>query len=64
VPVSNFFGWFFTGYIYYQRFALCRANASVAGPGRSGSASAILFYAVLWSGQHPRSQTAHDVVWW
>ncbi len=27
VPVSNFLGWFFTAYLFYQAFALyCRAN--------------------------------------
>lgn len=52
VPVSNFFGWFFTGYIYYQAFALyCRANASVAGPARQRLwLPAILFYAVCGLG--------------
>ncbi len=33
VPVSNFFGWFFTSYLYYQAFALyCRANPIPAAP--------------------------------
>jgi uncharacterized membrane protein len=35
VPVSNFFGWFFTAYLYYQAFALyCRANPIPAAPSR------------------------------
>jgi uncharacterized membrane protein len=35
VPVSNFLGWFFTAYLYYQTFALyCRTNPIPAAPSR------------------------------
>jgi len=52
VPVSNFFGWFFTAYVYYQAFALyCRANPIPAGPSRQALwLPAILFYAVCGLG--------------
>jgi uncharacterized membrane protein len=48
VPVSNFFGWFLTGYLYYQAFALyCRANPISAPPSRQRFwLPAILIYAV------------------
>jgi len=48
VPGSNFFGWFLTGYLYYQGFALyCAARKLPAGPaGRRFWAPAILLYAV------------------
>jgi uncharacterized membrane protein len=48
VPVSNFFGWFFTAFIYYLAFALyCRANPiSAAPPGQRFWLPAILLYAV------------------
>ncbi len=48
VPVSNFFGWFLTSYLYYQAFALyCRANPAAAAPSRQGFwLPAILTYAV------------------
>ena len=46
VPVSNFFGWYFTSFLFYQAFALyCRANP--AGPvpfSRSYWRAAILCY--------------------
>jgi len=52
VPVSNFFGWFLTTYVYYQAFALyCRANPIPAGPSPRGLwLPAILFYAVCGLG--------------
>ena len=52
VPVSNFFGWFLTAYLYYQAFALyCRANPIPAGPSRQQFwLPAILFYAVCGLG--------------
>ena len=52
VPVSNFFGWFFVAYIYYQAFALyCRANPVPAAPVRKRSwLPPILLYAVCASG--------------
>lgn len=63
VPVSNFFGWFFTGYIYYQAFALLQGQRKRGGAGAAAAlASGHSFLCCLWSGQHPRSQTAHDVV--
>jgi uncharacterized membrane protein len=48
VPVSNFFGWFFTAYCYYQAFALyCRANPVPAAQSRGRFwVPAILLYAV------------------
>jgi uncharacterized membrane protein len=48
VPVSNFFGWFFTAYLYYQAFALyCRANPIPAAPSRQRFwVPAIVLYAV------------------
>jgi putative membrane protein len=48
VPVSNFFGWFFTAYLYYQAFALySRANPIPAAPSRQSFwLPAIVLYAV------------------
>jgi putative membrane protein len=48
VPASNFFGWYFTSYIFYQGFALyCRANPTRPVPfSRSYWRSAILCYGV------------------
>ena len=48
VPVSNFFGWLLTAYLYYQAFALyCRANPVPAPQSRRGFwLPAILIYAV------------------
>jgi hypothetical protein len=48
VPVSNFFGWFVTGYLYYQAFALyCRAKPIPAPASRRRFwLPAILIYAV------------------
>jgi uncharacterized membrane protein len=52
VPISNFFGWFLTSYLYYQAFALyCRANPIPAGLSRQRLwLPAILFYAVCGLG--------------
>ncbi len=52
VPVSNFFGWLLTSYIYYQAFALyCRANPIPTVPsGQRLWLPAILFYAVCGLG--------------
>jgi uncharacterized membrane protein len=52
VPVSNFFGWLVTGYLYYLAFALyCRATVTrVASAPRSFWFPAILFYAVCGVG--------------
>ena len=52
VPVSNFFGWFLTAYLYYQAFALyCRAKAIASGPqSQRFWLPAILFYAVCGLG--------------
>ena len=48
VPVTNFFGWFFTGYLYYQTFALyCRKKPVRVPEARQGFwLPAILIYAV------------------
>jgi putative membrane protein len=48
VPVSNFFGWFLTAYLYYQAFALyCRANPASAPQSRQRFwVPVILLYAV------------------
>ena len=48
VPVSNFFGWFFTAYLYYQTFALyCRSNPTPASHSRQGFwAPVVLLYAL------------------
>lgn len=47
-PVSNFFGWYLTAFLYYQAFALyCRASPTPAASlPRSFWHPAILFYAV------------------
>jgi putative membrane protein len=48
VPVSNFFGWFFTAFFYYQAFALyCGANSIVTPPSKQHRfwLPAILLYA-------------------
>jgi putative membrane protein len=47
VPLSNFFGWFLTAYIYYLAFALyCRAQPLFAAPSPQGYwCTAILLYA-------------------
>jgi uncharacterized membrane protein len=46
-PLSNFFGWYLTGFLYYQAFALyCKAGPTPAAPPRSFWRPAILFYAV------------------
>ena len=37
VPLTNFFGWFLTAYLYYQAFALyCRSKSAFAGPSSRG----------------------------
>ena len=48
VPLSNFFGWFLTAYLYYQAFALyCRAEPAVSGPSSRGYwGAAICLYGV------------------
>jgi putative membrane protein len=48
VPLSNFFGWFLTAWLYYQAFALyCRSSAMPATlQPRRFWVPAILFYAV------------------
>lgn len=50
VPISNFFGWFLTVYIFYQLFALYLRNR-VTIPSQTGHwRVAILFYAVSATG--------------
>ena len=50
VPISNFFGWFLTVYIFYQLFALYLRNR-VTIPSQTGHwRVAILFYAVSAAG--------------
>jgi len=52
VPLSNFFGWYLTGFLFYQAFALyCRANPAQSIPAsRSYWRLAILCYGVCASG--------------
>jgi len=52
VPLSNFFGWYFTAFLFYQAFALyCRANPAQSIPSsRSYWRAAILCYGVCASG--------------
>ncbi len=52
VPVSNFLGWYFTAFLFYQAFALyCRAYPAGAIPlSRSYWRAAILCYGVCASG--------------
>jgi putative membrane protein len=52
VPLSNFFGWFLTAYIYYLAFALyCRAQPIFAAPPtQSFWCTAILLYATCATG--------------
>jgi len=50
VPVSNFFGWFFTVYIFYQLFALYLRNRVIIRSRRSHWRLAILFYAASAAG--------------
>jgi putative membrane protein len=46
VPLSNFYGWFLTGFCYYQAFALyCRSRKTNAVP-RTFWLPTVLFYAV------------------
>jgi putative membrane protein len=44
VPVSNFFGWFLTVYIFYQLFALYVRKRAISPPQTSRWRLAILFY--------------------
>jgi len=48
VPLTNFFGWFLTAYLYYQAFALCcRSKSAFTGPlSRSYWNAAIYLYGV------------------
>jgi len=48
VPVSNFFGWYLTAFLFYQAFALyCRSRPLISPPlMRSYWRAAILFYGV------------------
>ena len=52
VPLSNFFGWFFTAFLFYQAFAVyCKANPAQSIPSsRSYWRAAILCYGVCASG--------------
>ena len=50
VPVSNFFGWFFTVYIFYQLFALYLRNRVIIRSRTSHWRLAILFYAASAAG--------------
>ena len=50
VPVSNFFGWFFTVYIFYQLFALYLRNRAIIPSQTSHWRLAILFYAASAAG--------------
>jgi putative membrane protein len=52
VPISNFIGWYFTAFLYYQAFALyCRANPARSIPSSPGYwRAAILCYGVCASG--------------
>ena len=50
VPVSNFFGWFLTVYIFYQLFAWYLKNKPVARPEAAHWRFAILFYAAFAAG--------------
>ena len=44
VPISNFFGWFLTVYIFYQLFALYVRKRAISPPQTSRWRLAILFY--------------------
>jgi putative membrane protein len=48
VPISNFFGWFLTAYVYYQAFALCCRTGPTCIPARTERfwLPATLMYAV------------------
>ena len=50
VPFSNFFGWFFTVYIFYQLFALYLRNRVIIRSRASHWRLAILFYAASAAG--------------
>jgi uncharacterized membrane protein len=50
VPVSNFFGWFFTAYIFFQLFALYFRNRVIIPSRTSHWRFAILFYAASAAG--------------
>jgi putative membrane protein len=50
VPVSNFFGWFFTVYIFFQLFALYFSNRVILPSRTSHWRLAILFYAASAAG--------------
>ena len=50
VPASNFFGWFLTGYIFYQLFALYLRNRVTIRSPTSHWRLAILFYAACAAG--------------
>ncbi len=48
VPISNFFGWYLTAFLFYQAFALyCRSRPLIPPPSsQSYWGAAILFYGV------------------
>ena len=50
VPISNFFGWFLTVYIFYQLFALYRKNRVTIRSPTSHWRLAIFFYAASAAG--------------
>jgi hypothetical protein len=50
VPISNFFGWFLTVYIFYQLFALYLRNRAIIPSQTSHWRLAILFYAASAAG--------------
>ena len=52
VPLTNFFGWFLTAYLYYQAFALyCRSKPTTPGrPSRSYWYAASVLYGICAAG--------------
>lgn len=52
VPMSNFFGWYFTAFLFYQAFALYRRNTAMKPPPSSRSywRAAILCYGICAGG--------------
>jgi uncharacterized membrane protein len=52
VPLSNFFGWYLTAYLFYQSFALyCSAKPAPSTPlSRSYWRTAVLFYGICAAG--------------
>jgi len=46
VPISNFFGWFLTAFVFYQLFAFCLRERDIVPVRASHWLLAILFYAL------------------